>query len=128
MQNLPRALIAAGAETGMADGLPPRYRLCLLGAFALSGPGGPVELSSKKLVGLLAYLALTAPNPQPRYKLVTLLWGSHFEVQARQNLRQALSRLRRALGEDAFISDGDEVLLTPGVVDCDAARFEKLVR
>ena len=29
---------------------------------------------------------------------MTLLWGSHFEAQARQNLRQALIRLRRALG------------------------------
>jgi DNA-binding SARP family transcriptional activator len=84
----------------MSDGPPPRFRLSLLGSFALSGPNGLVDLSSKKLVGLLAYLALTGPAPQPRDKLVTLLWGSHFEVQARQNLRQALSRLRRELGRD----------------------------
>jgi hypothetical protein len=71
---------------------------------------------------------LTGPAPQPRDKLVTLLWGSHFEVQARQNLRQALSRLRRALGQDALISDGDEISLAPGVIDCDAARLEGLVR
>jgi hypothetical protein len=33
---------------------------------------------------LLAYLALTGPAPQLRHELVALLWGSHFEVQARQ--------------------------------------------
>jgi len=112
----------------MSDRLPPKYRLSLLGKFALSGPDGPVELSSKKLVALLAYLALTGPVPQPRHELVTLLWGSHFEVQARQNLRQALSRLRQALGEEALISNGDEISLAPGMIDCDAARLEGLVR
>src|SRR5262249_17927982 len=115
-------------EAGMSYGPPPKYRLSLLGKFALSGPDGPVELPSKKLVALLAYLALTGPAPQPRHKLVTLLWGSHFEVQARQNLRQALSRLRRALGEEALISKGDEISLAPGMIDCDATRLEQLVR
>jgi len=112
----------------MSERLPPKFRLSLLGRFALSGPDGPVELSSKKLVALLAYLALTGPAPQPRHTLVTLLWGSHFDFQARQNLRQALSRLRQALGEEALISNGDEISLAPGMIDCDAARLEGLVR
>src|SRR5262245_34784324 len=77
---------------------PPRFSLSLLGTFALIGPDGPVNLPSKKLAGLLAYLALTEPAPQPRDKLITLFWGSHFEVQARQNLRKARFRLRHALG------------------------------
>jgi len=112
----------------MSNGLPPRYKLSLLGSLALSGPDGPVDLPSKKLVGLLAYLALTGPVPQSRDKLVGLLWGSHFEAQARQNLRQALFRLRRALGQDAIISDADEISLAPGVVECDAAQLEALAR
>src|SRR5258708_25702753 len=81
----------------------PRLRLSLLARFALAGPDGPVDLPNKKLAGLLAYLACTAPVPQSREKLATLLWGSHFETQAQQNLRQALFRLRRALGHDALI-------------------------
>jgi DNA-binding SARP family transcriptional activator len=106
----------------------PKYRLALLGRFALIGPSGPVDLRGKKLSGLLAYLACTAPQPQSREKLVTLLWGSRFETQAQQNLRQALFRLRRALGEDVLISDGDDVRLAPEAIDCDAVRFEALVR
>jgi DNA-binding SARP family transcriptional activator/CheY-like chemotaxis protein len=112
----------------MSNGPPARYRLSLLGSFALSGPEGPVDLSSKKLAGLLAYLALTGPKPQSRDKLVDLLWGSHFEVQARQNLRQALFRLRRALGQDAVVGDADEISLAPGVVDCDATELEALTQ
>jgi DNA-binding SARP family transcriptional activator len=81
----------------MDDVSVPKFSLSLLGRFALAGPDGPVDLPNKKLAGLLAYLACTAPTPQPREKLATLLWGSHFEAQARQNLRQALFRLRRML-------------------------------
>ena len=85
-----------------------QFYLRVLGRFELSGPAGPIELPNKKLAALLAYLACSAPKPQSREKLATLLWGSHFEAQARQNLRQALFRLRRALGHDALIGDGDE--------------------
>ena len=59
---------------------------------------------------------------------MTLLWGSHFETQARQNLRQALMRLRRVLGQNALISEGETILLQAGLIECDVARFETLVR
>src|SRR5216683_2786660 len=74
----------------------------------------------------LAYLACSAPEPQSREKLATLLWGSHFEAQAQQNLRQTLFRLRRALGHHALMSDGDDVWLAPGVIDCDVTRLKAL--
>jgi TolB-like protein/DNA-binding SARP family transcriptional activator len=106
----------------------PKFRLRLLGRVELSGPDGPVALPNKKLAGLLAYFACTAPTPQHREKLATLLWGSHFEGQARQNLRQALFRLRRALGEDVLLGDGEQVCLAPGALDCDATKLEALIR
>ncbi|MEO5760346.1 MAG: AAA family ATPase [Mesorhizobium sp.] len=105
----------------------PRFGLSLLGRFALTTDGRTVHLPSKKLAALLAYLACTAPQPQPREKLANLLWGSHFDTQARQNLRQALFRLRRILGEDALVGSDDEVRLAPGMVDCDALRFKALI-
>jgi len=112
----------------MSNAPPPRYRLSLFGTITLSGPDGPIDLSRKKLAGLIAYLALTGPAPQARDRLVGLLWGSHFDVQARQNLRQALFRLRRALGQDALLGDADEISLAPGVLACDATEFEALTR
>src|SRR5215470_9554989 len=97
----------------------PSFKLSLLGSFALTGPDGPVDLPSKKLAGLLAYLALVGPDLQSRERLVTLFWGSHFEVQARQNLRQALSRLRHVLGQDARVSVREAISLASGVLACD---------
>jgi DNA-binding SARP family transcriptional activator len=112
----------------MRDASRPKFRLSLLGRFELAGPDGSVDLSNKKLAGLLAYLACTAPVPQPREKLATLLWGSHFDTQARQNLRQALFRLRRALSEEGLIGDGEEISLAPGLIDCDVTRHDALIR
>jgi class 3 adenylate cyclase/DNA-binding SARP family transcriptional activator len=113
----------------MIEGRPsPRFDLSLLGRFELSGPDGVVDLPGKKLAGLLAYLACTAPQPQPREKLAALLWGSHFDAQAKQNLRQALFRLRKLLGEDALESDGEVVWLNAAVVQSDVGRFEALIR
>ena len=111
------------------DGAPsPRFGLSLLGRFELTGPDGIVDLPSKKLAGLLAYLACTAPRPQSRERLMSLLWGSHFDDAGQQNLRQALTRLRKVLGQDALESDGEIVSLNPAVVLCDVSRFEALVR
>ncbi|MEH2553157.1 putative ATPase/class 3 adenylate cyclase/DNA-binding SARP family transcriptional activator [Bradyrhizobium algeriense] len=106
----------------------PRFGLSLLGGFELTGPDGVVDLPSKKLAGLLAYLACNAPRPQSREKLSALLWGSRFDAQARQNLRQALFRLRKVLGEDALESDGEVVSLNAAAVRCDVSQFEALVR
>ena len=107
---------------------PPRFGLALLGGFELTGPDGVVDLPSGKLAGLLAYLACTAPKPQPREKLSALLWGSHFDAQAKQNLRQALARLRKVLGPDALESDGEVVWLNAAAIMCDVRRFEALIR
>jgi DNA-binding SARP family transcriptional activator len=104
------------------------FGLSLLGGFELTGPDGVVDLPSKKLVGLLTYLACSAPRPQSREKLSALLWGSHFDVQAKQNLRQALFRLRKVLGENAIESDGDVVSFNAAAILCDVRRFETLVR
>ena len=106
----------------------PRFSLSLLGRFKLTGPGGVIDLPSKKLAGLLTYLACTAPRPQRRETLSALLWGSHFDLQAKQNLRQALFRLRKVLGQNALEGDGEVVSLNPAAVLSDVGRFEALVR
>ena len=111
------------------ENVPPcKYALSLLGRFELTGPEGVVEFASKKAARLLAFLACTAPQQQRRETLTDLLWGSHFEAQARQNLRQALYVLRRILPDDAIVNDGHFVSLKAGVVACDVPRFEALIR
>jgi DNA-binding SARP family transcriptional activator/TolB-like protein/Tfp pilus assembly protein PilF len=117
-------------ETGPADeaagSLTCRFRLRLLGPFRLVGDAGPVDLGNKKLCGLMAFLACTGV-PQRRDRLMSLLWGSHFQPQAQQNLRKALFRLRRALGADIIFANDELVWLKRGAVACDVARFERLV-
>lgn len=102
-------------------------RLKLLGPFELLGSDGPIGLASGKLAALLAYLAL-ARGPVPRDEIATLLWGSHFDEQAKQNLRQALVRLRKAVGEDALIATDRTIQLAPAALQCDAAALGDLVQ
>jgi TolB-like protein len=101
--------------------------LKLLGQFELTGPTGRIALSSTKLSAFLAYLALSA-KPVLREQLTTLLWGSHFEEQARQNFRQALARLRKTIGTDALIASDQAIQLSPDAVVTDVREFEALVR
>jgi TolB-like protein/DNA-binding SARP family transcriptional activator len=106
----------------------PPFRLLLLGRVQLLGPAGPVELPNKKLAGLLAYLACTAPSPQPREKLSALFWGSHFDTQAKQNLRQSVFRLRKLLGQNALLSTTELIGLEAGALSCDAIELQSLIK
>ena len=106
----------------------PPFRLLLLGRVQLLGPSGPVELPNKKLAGLLAYLACAAPPPQPREKLSALFWGSHFDTQAKQNLRQTVFRLRKLLGQEALLSTGELIGLEAGVLSCDVVELQSLIK
>jgi DNA-binding SARP family transcriptional activator len=79
------------------------------------------ELTSAKAQALLAFL-LVSGKPISRPALATLLWGEMPEKSARGNLRQALTRLRKAT-DQALRVDGQWVSLRAGnglSVDCDA--------
>jgi predicted ATPase/DNA-binding SARP family transcriptional activator len=75
-----------------------RLRLSLLGPFQISLDDQPVTaITSSKIQALLAYLAVEADRPHRRETLAELLWPDRPAGNALQNLRQALSRARRAL-------------------------------
>ena len=103
-----------------------RFDLQLLGGFRLRGAKGkPIAVSGKKAQALLTYLALK-PGAQSREKLATLLWGDRMDEQARHSLRQALSSLRKALGDgknDPLAADAETVELEPGTLAVDALAF-----
>jgi len=114
----------------------PRRTLKVLGSLHLSVPdtNGDTKLGRKEFA-LLAYLALHAGRPQSRAKLAGLLWGNILEDSARQDLRQALSKLRQALNDQdhqlikSIKLGGEEaVLLDAAVVEVDATVFEDLAR
>ncbi|MCI0475685.1 MAG: tetratricopeptide repeat protein [Anaerolineales bacterium] len=85
----------------------PRLRLRLLGGCEFQRADGNVRLESVKTSALLAYLVLQT-DPQPRHKLIGLLWGDLPEASARRNLRHALWNLRTQFDS----SDHPPLLLT----------------
>jgi DNA-binding SARP family transcriptional activator len=72
----------------------------LLGALQVTLDGTPVTgFESDKERALLAFLAEESAYPHRREKLAGLLWPELTEPAARNNLRRALSNLRRLLGD-----------------------------
>ena len=87
--------------------------------------GSVAQVVQPKRLALLAYLAL-APRRRFRRReaIVPLFWPELDQEHARGALSQALRYLRRALGEGAIITQGeDEVGLDRAVVGCDAVVF-----
>lgn len=90
-----------------------------LGQFALHLDGEPVRLASRPAQSLLAYLCLHAGASFRREKLAGLLWPDTSDVNARNNLRQALWRIRKALepgaadGQGYFVADDLSIAFQP---------------
>jgi predicted ATPase/DNA-binding SARP family transcriptional activator len=77
---------------------PARLTLLLLGPPQVMVNGEVVmDQRSPKPLALLAYLAIEAHRPHPRGTLAALFWPDQPGKRAFQNLRQTLSRLRKAI-------------------------------
>ena len=91
-------------------------------------PGQAANLAlTRKAKALIAYLALASGQPQSREKLADLLWGGSAEEQARTSLRQSLSVIRKALGDDhagCLVAEGDRLALDPARIELDVTAFE----
>ncbi len=74
----------------------PTSRITFFGRFSLHTPQGDRTPSRRKEQALLAYLTFAA-QPVTRDTLLGLLWPELSTTEARNNLRVALSRLRRRL-------------------------------
>lgn len=77
----------------------------LLGEFDVRLEGKPIEIPSRPAQSLLAYLVLNAETRHRREKLAGLLWPESEESNARSNLRHALWRLRKSIGEKYILAD-----------------------
>jgi predicted ATPase len=75
--------------------------ISLLGSFQVRLRDKPVTgFETAKERALLAFLAVGAGQPQQRAMLAEMLWPGRPEGAARANLRHALARVRRAIGDD----------------------------
>ena len=81
--------------------------------------------SQKRVLSLLAILAVAGESGLSRDKLVGLLWPEAEEERARHSLTQALYVARRALGrEDLFSLSPSSIRLNFSVLACDVCAFE----
>lgn len=93
------------------------------------GDGIPIKPAAQRhRLALLALLASACPGAISREKLIAYLWPERETEPARNLLRQAVHALRRALGEDAILSAGDDLPFNPRVVACDLIAFEDALR
>ena len=92
---------------------PDGVRLSMLGPLTIERGGAALELpASRKMCGLLAYLALTQ-RPVRRSRLCELLWDEAAN-DPRGELRWCLSKLRGPLGDAAgnvVVTSGDTIAL-----------------
>jgi predicted ATPase/DNA-binding SARP family transcriptional activator len=101
----------------------------LLGKFDIRLDGQALEIASRPAQSLLAYL-LVKPSAHRREKLAGLLWPDATETNARAYLRQALWRVRRALGSgghDYILADDLTVAWNPVEYWFDVAELEREV-
>jgi DNA-binding SARP family transcriptional activator len=83
------------------------FRVQLTGPVQVTAPDASVTPLSLREAALLAWLHVEGPTPRAR--VAGLLWPEGTESQARANLRQTLSRLRRSVGE--LVVDDESVLV-----------------
>ncbi len=108
------------------------FSLQLLGGVsARLESGASIAFPTKKTKALMSYLAVPPGKSHSRGKLSALLWEDSGEEQARANLRQTLTYLRKALSgleHEAVATDGDAVALDPAALEIDVVDFERLAQ
>jgi predicted ATPase/DNA-binding SARP family transcriptional activator len=76
-----------------------------LGKFDIRIDGVSIELPARKAQSLFAYLVLNIGVQHRREKVAGILWPDSDEASARSKLRYALWQLRKAIGDQYFLSD-----------------------
>lgn len=96
-------------------------QLQTLGTLRLRRDGQDLLSGRRKVLALLAYLGRSSA-PLPRDLLARLFWPRSPEERARHSLRQALSELKHALGED--LQAGPSTVSLSSNVEHDVAALE----
>ena len=100
-----------------------------LGAVELTVDGAPAppQLTWRKHLALLVYLARSPKLRRSREHLVGLLWPEKDEAAARHSLNEAIRVIRRSAGDGALVSEAAQVRLAADAVKVDVDQLEQLV-
>ena len=104
-----------------------RLDLRLLGTPEVSLHGEPVRFRSRKVLALLAFLAVEG-GVHRRERLVDLLWPDSTAARGSATLRSTLSRLRESLGEAAEVIEADSTGVRIALDDRDRVDVHDLLK
>jgi DNA-binding SARP family transcriptional activator/TolB-like protein len=86
-------------------------------------------LSHPKWVALLIYLDAARPHGfHRRDRLIALLWPELDQSHSRNALSKAVHHLRRALGDDAIVTRGDEIAIDSHLIHSDVSEVDQSLR
>ena len=91
-----------------------------------SNDGPPVAALGRKSECLIGLLALSDGMQVTRQQAAGLIWSDRGEEQARASLRQELSLLRRAIGDDVITTTKQTIGLVSENVSVDVLEFRSL--
>jgi WD40 repeat protein/DNA-binding SARP family transcriptional activator len=99
----------------------------LLGPPCVERDGKPLEFDARKMMALMAYLAVTGESHSREF-LVTLLWPETEPRQARSTLRRNLSLLNKSLNVPYLTVNRETIGLNPDAnIWLDVAQFRSLL-
>ena len=99
----------------------------ILGPLEVSDDGRPLELTGQRQRALLSALLVRANEVVSTERLVDELWGGAAPRTATTSLHNAVSQLRRVLG-DALVTRTPGYVLRIATEQLDAFRFERALR
>jgi DNA-binding SARP family transcriptional activator len=98
----------------------------ILGPLEVVEDGRPVSLDRRRMRALLAFLLLHANELVSADRLIDEVWGPEPPKTAGASLQNYVSRLRKAIGADAVVSQPPGYVLRVDPEQFDLARFERL--
>ena len=104
-----------------------RVEFRILGPLELVEDGRPVEVAGSRQRTVLALLLVQANEVVSTDRLIDGLWGERPPATAPKVLQNAVSQLRRSLGDDLIVTRGRGYLLRVEPDAIDAHRFEALL-
>ncbi|HKG92306.1 MAG TPA: BTAD domain-containing putative transcriptional regulator [Gemmatimonadaceae bacterium] len=104
----------------------PSVSLRCFGGVALEREGAAISgrATQRRRLALLTLLAASPGRPVSRDKLVAYLWPESDAEAARHLLAGAVYELRKAIGDGALVSRGDDLLLDTAAIRSDIAELE----
>jgi len=103
--------------------------LRILGSAAVLSSDGALTGAAgrRRALALLALVASARDDGLPRDRALALLWPELDSERARNNLKQLVFSLRRALSPDVFAATGPSLRLDPNVITVDVWAYEKAI-